>query len=159
MVEMALVTTLFFGLVFAIIEFALAIFYANRLVDATRAGARFAVVSTPLLENLTEYECASLPGYAACADNVACNALAVAMSGTIKIPVNNISYRYQCTQLSNEISTRVYSVSIKVTGMKYVPIFPNLIVMGHPDAVSGATFEINMPEFETTRTSEDLFGN
>lgn len=161
MVEMAIVVTLFFGLVFAIIEFALAVFYANRLIDATRSGARYAVVSTPLIGDLAGYTCATLPtDYTACdATNPACVTLSGVMSSIVPVPVENIEYLYQCTQIGSESVARVYSLSIKVVGMKYVPVLPNLIVMGNPDAKSGATFEIDMPEYETTRTSEDQFGN
>ena len=44
LVEMAIVVSLFLALVFGIIEFALMVFQWSRLVEATRAGARYAIV-------------------------------------------------------------------------------------------------------------------
>lgn len=161
MVEMAIVVIIFFGLVFAIIEFALVTFYANRLVDATRSGARHAVVSAPLIGDLGAYTCGTLPSdYTACdSTNAACMSLSRVMSATVPIDVGNINYKYQCTQIGSDSVARVFSVSIKVVGMKYVPVLPNLIVMNDPSQSAGAFFEIDMPEYETTRTSEDQFGN
>lgn len=160
MVEMAIVVVLFFGLVFAIIEFALAVFYANRLIEATRAGARFAVVSAPLVGDLSAFTCATLPSdYNPCdSGNAACTALRAAMSAVVDVPVENIMYRYRCTEIGGATVAPVYSVSIKVSGMTYRPILPNLFIINNPDSAMGSTFEIDMPEFETTRTSEDQFG-
>ena len=47
LVEMAIVILVFLVLVFGIIEFARAIFEWSRLVEATRAGARYAIVNDP----------------------------------------------------------------------------------------------------------------
>lgn len=160
MVEMAIVVVLFFGLVFAIIEFAMAVFYANRLIEATRAGARFAVVSSPLVGDLDTFTCATLPSdYTACdSGNAACTALGAVMGAVVDVPLERIMYRYRCTEIGGASVAPVYSVSIKVSGMKYQPILPNLFVISNPDSKMGSTFEIDMPEFETTRTSEDQFG-
>lgn len=159
MVEMAIVVVLFFMLVFAIIEFSLAIFYANRLIEATRAGARYAVVSDPLIAGLKNYDCAALPvDYTACDTSTpSCVGLHQAMNGTVIIPIENIYYKYKCTAIDGGAGIRVYTISIKVNDMSYYPILPNLFVL---DGASGdaAGFGISMPSFETTRTSEDQFG-
>jgi Flp pilus assembly protein TadG len=47
LVEFAMVTLLFFTLVFAIIEFGRALWTWNTIVQATRAGARYAAVEIP----------------------------------------------------------------------------------------------------------------
>ena len=47
LVEFAFVAILFFTLLFAIVEFGRALWTWNTIVQATRAGARFAVVETP----------------------------------------------------------------------------------------------------------------
>jgi Flp pilus assembly protein TadG len=47
LVEFAFVAILFFTVLFAIVEFGRALWTWNTIVQATRAGARFAVVETP----------------------------------------------------------------------------------------------------------------
>jgi len=47
MVEMAIVISLFLVMVLGIIEFAMAFFDWSRTVEATRAGARYAIVHSP----------------------------------------------------------------------------------------------------------------
>jgi Flp pilus assembly protein TadG len=47
LVEFAFVAVLFFTVLFAIVEFGRALWTWNTIVQATRAGARFAVVETP----------------------------------------------------------------------------------------------------------------
>ena len=47
LLEFALVTLIFFILVFGMIEFGRALWTWNTIVQATRAGARYAVVETP----------------------------------------------------------------------------------------------------------------
>jgi hypothetical protein len=56
MVEMAIVISTFLLLVFVIIEFALVIFHWSRLVEATRAGARYAIVNDPACDIYGHYE-------------------------------------------------------------------------------------------------------
>jgi hypothetical protein len=54
MVEMAIVISLFLVLVFGIIEFALVIFHWSKLNEATRAGARYAIVNDPACSIYTD---------------------------------------------------------------------------------------------------------
>jgi Flp pilus assembly protein TadG len=51
LVEFALVVIVFLVIVFGLLEFARALWTWNTIVQATRAGARFAVVETPNLAN------------------------------------------------------------------------------------------------------------
>src|SRR5262245_9929237 len=51
LVEFALVVLIFLGIVFGILEFSRALWTYNTIVQATRAGARFAVVEMPSLTN------------------------------------------------------------------------------------------------------------
>ena len=53
LVEFALVALLFFVVLFGLIEFARALWTWNTIVQATRAGARFAVVETPVASDTT----------------------------------------------------------------------------------------------------------
>jgi Flp pilus assembly protein TadG len=52
LVEFALVTLVFFVLVFGITEFGRALWTWNTIVQATRAGARYAVVETPTSDDM-----------------------------------------------------------------------------------------------------------
>jgi Flp pilus assembly protein TadG len=52
LVEFAMVTLVFFVLVFGITEFGRALWTWNTIVQATRAGARFAVVETPTSDDM-----------------------------------------------------------------------------------------------------------
>lgn len=61
MVEMAIVITLFLVLVFGIIEFALVIFHVSLLDEATRAGARYAIVNDPACDIYGKYK--NEPGF------------------------------------------------------------------------------------------------
>ena len=52
LVEFALVTVIFFVVLFGIVEFSRALWTYNTIVQATRAGARFAVVEAPTASNV-----------------------------------------------------------------------------------------------------------
>ena len=52
LVEFALVTVIFFVVLFGIIEFSRALWTYNTIVQATRAGARFAVVEVPTASDI-----------------------------------------------------------------------------------------------------------
>lgn len=175
MVEMALVVVLFLGLVFAIIEFSLALFYANRLIEATRAGARYAVVSNPLDAEFATYDCAAPLQGTVTVSSTACDGilgssesasyeksqcgLGAAMNALVDIPYDHITYRYDCTSVGTDQVNRVYTVRIGVEVMTYKPILPNLFILNGNGSSSGSDFSIAMPSFETTRTSEDQFGH
>ena len=53
LVEFALVVLIFLVILFGILEFSRALWTYNTIVQATRAGARFAVVELPSITNLT----------------------------------------------------------------------------------------------------------
>ena len=53
LVEFALVSLLFFVVLIGLVEFARALWTWNTIVQATRAGARFAVVETPVASDTT----------------------------------------------------------------------------------------------------------
>ena len=52
LVEFALVTVIFFVVLFGIVEFSRALWTYNTIVQATRAGARFAVVEVPTASDI-----------------------------------------------------------------------------------------------------------
>lgn len=156
MVEMALVITIFLSLVFAVFEFALAVFYASRLSEATRAGARFAVVSKSTVDSVQEQSCSQLDalGFQQCTADT-CGALIESMNKIVTVAPSNVYIRYQCSATGytgqagyTEANNEIYSITVKLAGVQYPLIMPGIL---------GLSPTITMPSFETTRLSEDLW--
>lgn len=156
MVEMTIVILLFLTLIFAIFEFALAIFYASRLSEATRAGARYAIVTNPSLSGISEMSCSELDasGFSQC-DAASCSEIVEQMSKVVSVNPANVYIRYQCSQTGfsgaagySEANQEVYSVTVKLQGVQYALIMPGVL---------GLDAYLSMPSFETTRLSEDLW--
>ncbi len=156
MVEMALVIALFLTLVFAIFEFALAVFYATRLAEATRAGVRYAIVSNSTIANLNSMTCAQLDtaGFQQC-DMTTCGGAINQMNKLITIDASNVFIRYQCSSTGytgqagySDANQEIYSITLKLQGVQYP-----LIML----SVLGLSTTITMPSFESTKLSEDLW--
>jgi Flp pilus assembly protein TadG len=156
MVEMALVIAIFLSLVFAIFEFALAVFYASRLSEATREGARFAVVHNTSIENIQEMSCSEIEalGFQQCSADV-CGDIIESMNKLVNIEPSNIYIRYQCATTGftgqagfPSADKEIYSITVKLQGVQYPLIMPGIL---------GLSPTITMPSFETTRLSEDLW--
>lgn len=156
MVEMALVLSIFLSLVFAVFEFALAVFYASRLSEATRAGARYAVVSKSTIDNVQDQSCSQLEilGYQQCTADT-CSALIESMSKVVTVAPSNVYIRYQCSATGytgqagySDANNEIYSITVKLDGVQYPLIMPGML---------GLSPTITMPSFETTRLSEDLW--
>lgn len=156
MVEMALVITLFISMIFAIFEFALAVFYAARLSEATRAGARAAVVNSATITDVKDLGCTDIGAmeYQQC-DAVTCGTVVAAMNKVVNIEPENIYIRYRCAKtgytkeagyaISNQ---EIYSITVKLQDVHYPLLLPGIL---------GIQTFITMPSFETTRLSEDLW--
>lgn len=156
MVEMALVIALFMSLVFAIFEFSLAVFYATRLAEATRAGVRYAVVSNSTMSDLSTMDCSQLDsvGFRQC-DLTTCGNVIVQMNKLVKIDPSDVYIRYQCSSTGytgqagyTAANQEIYSITLKLQGVQYPLIMPGII---------GLSTTITMPSFESTRLSEDLW--
>lgn len=156
MVEMALVIAIFLSLVFAVFEFALAVFYASRLSEATRAGARIAVVHNPSLLGITELTCNDIESrdFVQCATDT-CAGIIQSMNKLVPVDPANVYIRYQCATTGytgqagfSDANKEIYSITVKLQGVQYPLIMPGIL---------GLSPTITMPSFETTRLSEDLW--
>jgi len=156
MVEMALVITLFLTLVFALFEFALAVFYATRLSEATRAGARYAVVSNSMINDIQTKSCDEVDaiGFTQC-DIASCKGIIDQMNKLVKVEPSNVYIRYQCSSTGytgkaghSDANQEIYSITVKLQGVQYPLIMPGVI---------GLDSTITMPSFESTKLSEDLW--
>jgi len=156
MVEMALIIALFLSLVFATFEFALAVFYASRLAEATRAGVRYAVVSNATMSDLASMTCAQLDsvGFRQC-DMTTCGGVVDQMNKFVKVDPSNVYIRYQCSSTGytgqagySDANQEIYSITVKLQGIQYSLIMPGILGLGA---------KITMPSFESTRLSEDLW--
>lgn len=156
MVEMALVITIFLMLIFAIFEFALAVFYASRLSEATRAGARTAVVHNTTIADVKNMTCQQIDdlGFQQC-NATTCADIIASMNRFVSVDPSNIYIRYQCTTTGytgkagfTDANQEIYSITVKLQGVQYPLITPGIL---------GLSPTITMPSFETTRLSEDLW--
>jgi len=153
MVEMAIVIPVFLALVFAIIEFSLVIFDWSRVIESSRAGARYAIVNNAECTGVTGAGGMVCPG----SSPVSCHPLAtsgllVEMKRILSpdaIAGENVLVTYACTTAGfTERPTPVLQVTVEVSNVEHHFIVPGLIGM---DAT------ITMPDQSTTRTSEDLY--
>ena len=153
MVEMAIVLMLFLILVFGIIEFSMAIFSWSRVIESTRAGARYAIV------NNIETGCASLTcpdGAAVTCDLAEDSPILDKMRsrvGTGVLSVGKAKITYACangTGLNDPDypDDWIRQVTVTVTGVEHTFVVGELLGVG-------ATMV--MPDYSTTRTSEDLY--
>lgn len=167
MVEMALVISIFLAVVFAIIEFSLAVFYASRLSEATRAGARYAIVNHALIEDIKDKTCEEIAGldFQRCTDT-ACEKIVASMSKVVNVTASNVFVRYQCAETGytgsagySNTNKEIYSITVAIasnfTGGKLIGIEYPLIIPKEILHLEKAT--ITMPVFESTRLSEDLW--
>ncbi|ATX79919.1 TadE-like protein [Mariprofundus aestuarium] len=164
MVEMAIVLAIFLALVFAILEFSLLIFNWSRVIESTRAGARYAIVNS--VETYggcnTNVEALSCPG----TDSVTCtlddsgtnSAILTEMRTKVQpgvltggsVPPGNVEITYACAE-ETELTERVnplLRVTVTVSGIQYPFVVPGLL---------GMNATLDMPDHSTTLTSEDLY--
>jgi len=175
MVEMAISVSLFLLLVFAIIEFALAIFDWSRVVEATRSAARYAIVHDPAIELATEdqpctnpdgslvlvdgeplswsisggvdFDCASgVPG----CDIVEHIRPLLQVTQTINTEQAKLFVTYTCSKAgyaAHPITTWVYEVTVRSESFLHPFFVPTLL---------GLPAELTIPPFSTTRLGEDM---
>lgn len=148
MVEMALTLPLFLLLVFAIIEFALVIFTWTRAVDATRAGARYAIVNDAVTD-ISSLDCSSVSEVSVTCDSANCTDLMGHMNSLYQdLEAANVTVRYGCSSTGFSGNPQpVREVSVSITGQQYELVLPGLI---------GLDPNLTLPNFTSTRVSEDL---
>ena len=148
MVEMALTLPLFLLLIFAIIEFALVIFTWTRAVDATRAGARYAIVNDPVTD-VSSLDCSAVTNVSVTCDSANCTGLMNQMNALYQdLQAANVTVRYGCSSTGFSGNPRaVRGVTVSIVGQEYALVLPGVI---------GLDPTLTLPPFTSTRVSEDL---
>lgn len=177
LVEMAIVILVFLMLVFGVIEFARAIFEWSRLVEATRAGARYAIVNDPACDiyGTTEGDvCDGGPLDCDSTDPLE-RTRVVTVAGNCTIPGSytiddadcaivesmrhmqpliassagaNVQISYTCSDAGySELENNIPVITLSTSGVDFIFVVPSLL---------GVDATVTMPPFETTRTGEDL---
>jgi hypothetical protein len=148
MVEMALTLPLFLLLIFAIIELALVIFTWTRAVDATRAGARYAIVNDPVTD-ISTLDCSAVTDLTVTCDSGNCTDLMNQMNALYKdLEAGNVTVRYGCSSTGFSGNPRpVREVTVSIVGQEYELVLPGVI---------GLDPSLTLPSFTSTRVSEDL---
>ena len=148
MVEMAITLPLFLLLVFAIIELALVIFTWTRAVDATRAGARYAIVNDAVTD-ISSLDCSAVTNMTVTCDSANCTDLMAEMNSLYQdLEAANVTVRYGCSSTGFSGNPRpVREVSVSIVGQEYELVLPGVI---------GLDPNLTLPDFTSTRVSEDL---
>ncbi|WP_372634016.1 TadE/TadG family type IV pilus assembly protein [Alcanivorax jadensis] len=148
MVEVALTLPIFLLLIFAIIELALVIFTWTRAVDATRAGARYAIVSDPVTD-ISSLDCSTVTELTVTCDSASCTGLMGEMNALYQdLQAANVTVRYGCSSTGFSGNPRpVREVTVAIVGQEYELVLPGII---------GMDSSLTLPSFTSTRVSEDL---
>lgn len=153
MVEMALTLPLMLILIFGIIEFSLVIYTWARGIEATRTGARYAVVNTPVVD-LSGLACdgdTAINIEADC-DNADCDGLLTEMRKILPaLEADNVHVIYECSHTGNPerpLAMKTPEVRVSIRGFEYKFVMPMIF---REESVTWA-----MPEFTSTHTAEDL---
>ena len=150
LVEMALTLGIFMVLLLAIFEFALLLFSWSRGVEATRAGARLAVVTDPVVD-LAEIDANDTPELSVNCGTSDCGAIAERMMALLpEVQPENITIAYRYSGVGHPERPAViglYEVTVRLSGVRRTLVMPGLL---------GLPLTVPMPPFSTTRISEDL---
>lgn len=155
MVEAALTMVLFLILLFGIMEFAMLIFRASSLVEATRAGARYLIVNDPVpAVEFSNIDCRDEDNNsvaAACDEGGGCGDLVPLMQSIYGQPLDedqvHVQYRCSTTAGYEGAYFDIYEVEVSVRGAQYQFVTPGIL---------GLETTVTLPDFATTRLSEDL---
>lgn len=152
LVETALTMSIFMVLVLGIFEVALLLFDWTRAVEATRIMTRYLSVNDVLV-NTDTLSCENQVSGSitfTCNDVECGIALEKALAIAPMLAPENIRVTYQCSSAgyANRPETMpVYVVKTGLEGFTSILRIPSL---------AGFPATINLPDFETTRTTEDL---
>ena len=143
LVEMAIVLVLFLMIIFAVMEFSIAIVRSAQLTEAVRFGARHAIVNDPLgtLPSCPDGTSAPVDASVEMRNGMADIAPIINDQAAI-----NVTVKYTCPD-NVYIGNGLYLVTVAVSGAKYDLIFPSLLGLG---------VAIDLQTFKSTRLSEDL---
>ncbi|WP_250832565.1 TadE/TadG family type IV pilus assembly protein [Marinobacter sediminum] len=149
MVEMAITIAIFMMLLFAIIEMAILLHTWSKASEATRAASRYAIVSTPVTD-LSGLSCPGGEVSVTCGD-ASCGTLLETVQGYLPwVDGANVRVTYRCSSTGfsgrpEELAIR--QVEVALENVTYELAVPNLI---------GVEGELTLPDFRSTRTTEDL---
>lgn len=177
--EFAFTFIIFLILVMGIIEFAMAIFNWSRMVEATRAGARYAITSDPACNIGNRPDISQScdggaylsptcnPGGGGVAPDTA--TLTISSCSDYSTPAckiveqmqrytpyilsggSTVTISYTCSNTGDPaITNPVPLVTVEADNVPYSFMLPNLL---------GIQASVTMPSFETTRIGEDLYTN
>lgn len=151
MVEMSITLAVFMTLLLAIFEFALLLSSWSRGTEATRAGARLAVVSNPLTD-LAELDASTDGSIQINCGEQDCGRIFANMAAVLpELERENVAVRYAYSDLGHPerpAELRILSISVSIEGLQHELVVPGIL---------GLPLTISMPGFETARTSEDLY--
>lgn len=177
LVEFAFVFIIFTALLFAIIEFAVAIFNWSRMVQATHAGARYAITGDPACDVFGYRDEGFIPncddGSSGITLSASCSAGDYVVREITSCPVgtddsgckivermqryspfiltggSQVTVTYTCSTAGDPDLPRATTiVTVSADGVPYNFMTPGLL---------GFESSVEMPAFETTRVGEDLF--
>ena len=149
MVEFALGVTLFLLLVFGGFEFSRMLLEWGRTVEATRAGVRLAVVTTPPSGCDVEDSLECPGGVLVCSPDADSPLLAAMQRRQpLIVGAENVRLTYACsTTGAAERPTPVRLVRVEVEGLEFEPVVPGLL--GIPAAIA-------IPAFPSTQIGESM---
>lgn len=151
MIEMALTFGLFMLVLLALFEFAVLIFTWTKAVEATRFGSRHAVISTPVT-SLAALNCTTVQRVEVSCSSASCGALSDQMTALLpQLNTSQIYVSYACSNVGYAQAGgeyQVYDVTVSIRGFTSTLAIPGML---------GFPLTITMPDFATTRTSEDLY--
>lgn len=150
LVEMALVLLLFLMIIFAVMEFSIAIFRSAQLAEATRDGLRYAIVNDSLAETLPSCIDGALPEKVTCT-SINCPEMISGMANVAPIILSqddiNVKVEYACPASDYVEHNALYLVTVTVSGAKHYLSVPGIL---------GLDVAIDLQTFKSTRLSEDL---
>lgn len=152
LVEMAFVLLLFLMVIFAVLEFSIAIVRSAQLAEATRGGLRYAIVNDPP-SGITLPSCIdsnNLSDDEDC-DSGSCPEMIESMANIAPF-INTqsdivVNVKYTCPVSGSLDHDGLYLTTVTVSGAKYNFIVPGILGLG---------MAMDLQEFKSTRLSEDL---
>ena len=129
-VEAALIIVIFLVLVLGIIEFAMLIFNASSLVEATRAGARYLIVNEPVVDRSELSDCANMPVInCGSTSGASCDGVVALMQKFYpRLTADNVEITYSCSSTGySESYFYIYDVELRLVGVQYQFITPGIL--------------------------------
>lgn len=153
LVEMSMTIMVFIVLIMAIIEFSLLIFFWARGVEATRAGARYAAVNSPVTD-ISGLNCSEDDTTVITTDcsGEACAGLLQNMRHIMPtLEGEHVRISYSCGRVGNPERPEemiIPEITVSITGVEFHFMSAGLF---------GVDGGVTMPDFTAARTGEDMY--